>query len=341
MAGVRPMWYIILICLTLYHLVAAFYYSSPLLYFSPHLMGSPRGSENLTAVSSTPRNMDYKQIKNALNLNRSRGIGMVMKEAAQPKIVSVATHSPQSVVTGINLTEKTNFLNKKNIFNGIKISRMYKSCAVVGSSPILLGKKYGQRINMHDGIFRGNIAPTTGYEADVGNRTSARICCCTWLTDLNEKCNNMKGERLDYVISKLRYYGKGMYNREYSQFQSLRKRFSRMIAPSYEYVRKLNQRVYATSQPQELSTGVLIFSMALELCTGTIDVYGFDTEETHVKRRDGKLIGLRYNYFEYNQKPSAGWKKTPHRFAQDTKFICSHPRSNCITDSAYSPDAFE
>ncbi|XP_070616680.1 CMP-N-acetylneuraminate-beta-galactosamide-alpha-2,3-sialyltransferase 2 [Erythrolamprus reginae] len=47
-----------------------------------------------------------------------------------------------------------------------------RRCAVVGNSGNLRGSGYGHDINGHDFIMRMNQAPTVGFEADVGSRTT-------------------------------------------------------------------------------------------------------------------------------------------------------------------------
>ncbi|XP_072021438.1 alpha-2,8-sialyltransferase 8F-like isoform X1 [Amphiura filiformis] len=51
-------------------------------------------------------------------------------------------------------------------------SSPYETCSVVGSGGILAGSKCGQLIDSMDFVFRFNLAPTNGYEQDVGNRTN-------------------------------------------------------------------------------------------------------------------------------------------------------------------------
>ncbi|XP_077787897.1 CMP-N-acetylneuraminate-beta-galactosamide-alpha-2,3-sialyltransferase 2 isoform X2 [Podarcis muralis] len=51
-------------------------------------------------------------------------------------------------------------------------SQLCRRCAVVGNSGNLQGSGYGREINGHDFIMRMNQAPTVGFEADVGSRTT-------------------------------------------------------------------------------------------------------------------------------------------------------------------------
>jgi len=55
------------------------------------------------------------------------------------------------------------------------LKRAGKSCAVVGSSPTLLGKGLGNDIDAHDLVLRFNQAVVAGAEADKGSRTDVRI----------------------------------------------------------------------------------------------------------------------------------------------------------------------
>ncbi|GHE20562.1 hypothetical protein GCM10017767_10830 [Halomonas urumqiensis] len=55
-------------------------------------------------------------------------------------------------------------------------SELYnKNVAVVGSSPNLLGKKYGELIDSHDIVIRFNNASVSGYENSVGCKTHLRF----------------------------------------------------------------------------------------------------------------------------------------------------------------------
>ena len=52
----------------------------------------------------------------------------------------------------------------------------FKSCAIVGNSGKLLMSKLGREIDSHDAVIRINGAPTEGFEADVGRKTTLDLC---------------------------------------------------------------------------------------------------------------------------------------------------------------------
>ena len=51
----------------------------------------------------------------------------------------------------------------------------YATCAVVGSSGSLRNSALGAPIDAHDAVIRVNAAPTIGFEAAVGRRTTWRV----------------------------------------------------------------------------------------------------------------------------------------------------------------------
>ena len=59
------------------------------------------------------------------------------------------------------------------------------SCAVVASSGVLHGARCGSAIDAHDAVMRMNAAPTQGFEADVGNRTSLMVLNSHLVRELN------------------------------------------------------------------------------------------------------------------------------------------------------------
>lgn len=224
-------------------------------------------------------------------------------------------------VTGMKGTERLKILHELNICETKK--QKYKKCAVVGSSYNLLNSTFGTAIDAHNAVFRSNFAPTKGFETDVGTKTTVRICNKVWESTKFKRCSQQEAET---IITKLRYYTPKQYKEEYDMFLPFKS--EKIIAPSYDFLRQLNEKIYKTSTPKELTSGALSFGMALTMCDGPISVYGFDTVGVHNERRKGKLLDMPYNYYNKG-KPQLGFTGTPHKFAMDTEFICSHERGIC------------
>lgn len=214
---------------------------------------------------------------------------------------------------------------------------VFKSCAVVGSSSVLLNNSHGIDIDSHDAVFRSNFAPIRGFEKDVGSKTTVHICNKVYEKQHYKKCIEHFGA--EYTVTKLRYWSRSQYDNEYKMFEKFKDSNS-VMAPSYNFLKKLNKDIYKTSEPVELSSGSLMFAVALQMCSGKISVYGFDSEKVQKQRRNGELKNLRYSYYN-NAKPALGFTGTKHKFAMDTAFICGHPRSFCHVNDDYSPLAFE
>lgn len=63
-----------------------------------------------------------------------------------------------------------------------------RSCALVGSGGSLLYASYGEEIDSHEVVMRFNDAPTIGFEAIVGNKTTHRLVSTGAHRVLLEKC---------------------------------------------------------------------------------------------------------------------------------------------------------
>lgn len=85
-----------------------------------------------------------------------------------------------------------------------------KSVAVVGNSGKLLSHNYGEAIDAHDAVIRFNWAPTEGYEAQVGSKTTIRISNTHYLKavtddEFDEKMGkNYTGWNKDFYFTKIK-----------------------------------------------------------------------------------------------------------------------------------------
>lgn len=85
---------------------------------------------------------------------------------------------------------------------------MNTSCALVGSGGSLLFARHGAEIDAHDVVMRFNDAPTRGFEAMVGRRTTHRLISTGTHRDILERCRagygSLEGaamrERIDYAL---------------------------------------------------------------------------------------------------------------------------------------------
>jgi len=75
---------------------------------------------------------------------------------------------------------------------------MYKRCAVVGNSGVLLQREDGAAIDAHDAIFRFNDGPTDGFEKYAGSRTTHRFLNNNWSRSWLK--HRARGAHEDHVV---------------------------------------------------------------------------------------------------------------------------------------------
>ncbi|KAM9773166.1 alpha-N-acetylgalactosaminide alpha-2,6-sialyltransferase 1.1 [Syngnathus typhle] len=179
-------------------------------------------------------------------------------------------------------------------------------CAVVGTAGILNGSKMGKEIDAHDYIFRMNGAVTTGYEDDVGNRTSVYVHTAHSITtslylfkkygyksaphdegikyvmipegmrDFQWLQGLLRGERVQfgpYKNQRPRTYYSGQYNE--SRFYVLHQDFLRYVRNRFLKSPNLNKRYWAIVRP---TNGAFALFLALHTCD-IVDAYGFMTRD--------------------------------------------------------------
>lgn len=79
-----------------------------------------------------------------------------------------------------------------------------KECALVLSSGVLLGENLGDSINKYDRIVRINLAPTKGYEKDVGSRTDVIVLGAYEIRNILRNTGNLSEKFINAEIAIIR-----------------------------------------------------------------------------------------------------------------------------------------
>ena len=149
--------------------------------------------------------------------------------------------------------------------------------AIVGSSPSLLGKNLGDKIDSYENVVRFNFASVNGFEASVGSKTTARVVGMTITESHLDKFSFIK-EREDSVIvtkDKNRQLLSKVYDVDEIVF------FKDYVTDTRNTFRRLEEFIgEVTDLKKAPRTGLVILSMLLECYSKNkkIDVYGFDLQ---------------------------------------------------------------
>ncbi|KAI1896432.1 hypothetical protein AGOR_G00094740 [Albula goreensis] len=171
----------------------------------------------------------------------------------------------------------------------------WKTCAVVGNGGILTNSSCGEDIDSAQFIFRCNLPPLgNGYKKDVGNKTNLVTANPSILLD---KFAGLM-ERRHPFVENLSSYGNSFlllpafsYSRNIDV--SLRAVYTlqdfqtpaRPIFLNPKYLKSLMQFWRARGlKAERLSTGVMMASLALELCMN-VNLYGFWPFPLHPYRK--------------------------------------------------------
>ncbi|XP_062301614.1 CMP-N-acetylneuraminate-beta-galactosamide-alpha-2,3-sialyltransferase 1-like [Osmerus eperlanus] len=154
-----------------------------------------------------------------------------------------------------------------------------RTCAVVGNSGNLKGAQYGGLINSNNIIIRMNQAPISGFEEDVGSRTTHHVMYPESAIDLENNTNLVlipfKTLDLQWIISALTT---GTIKQTYLPVMS------RIKANKYRviiYNPTFFKYVYDTwleSHGRYPSTGFLSLMFALHICD-EVSVFGFGADQ--------------------------------------------------------------
>ncbi|XP_078091133.1 alpha-N-acetylgalactosaminide alpha-2,6-sialyltransferase 3-like [Mustelus asterias] len=179
-----------------------------------------------------------------------------------------------------------------------------RQCSIVSSSGQILGTGLGSEIDQSECVLRMNTAPTEGYEADVGSRTTVRVVSHTstpWL--LRQETFTSHLNTSIYIFwgpqRNMRSDGKGLV---YNMLRTIQNRFpsAKLYTLTEEQMRYCDSafkketgkdRVLSGSY---LSTGWFTFILGMEVCS-RIHVYGM-INETYCSTEGHRNVP--YHYYE-------------------------------------------
>eukprot|EP00271_Cylindrocystis_brebissonii_P013845 TRINITY_DN3422_c0_g1_i1.p1 TRINITY_DN3422_c0_g1~~TRINITY_DN3422_c0_g1_i1.p1 ORF type:complete len:599 (+),score=81.88 TRINITY_DN3422_c0_g1_i1:572-2368(+) len=177
-------------------------------------------------------------------------------------------------ILGRVTTEFMQILPSRDVLGAGKV---YQSCAIVGSSGVLMHYSLGKEITAHHLVMRFNSAPIQGFEDHVGNKTTIRLT--------NQQSWGFFEQYGELVLVPLR---------SRSSLEALirvRQRFPRMrlaaLQPSF-------LRQFAASFDFVPSTGLLGVMIALQRCH-KVDLYGFQSFREQ---------SVSYQYYDRCARPS-------------------------------------
>lgn len=198
-------------------------------------------------------------------------------------------------------------------------NKRWDTCSVVGNGGILANSRCGKMINSADFVIRCNLPPlSNGYEKDVGTKTDLVTANPTILL---KKFESLVGRRRP-LMEKLSMYGNsmlllpafsfGMNTAVCMRTLYTLQDFEAAIQPVFfnpGYLHKLSLFWRSRGLKEaRLSTGVIMTSIALELCDN-VHLYGFWPFDVHPYN----FKNLTNHYYD-DMKPKTSFHSMPVEF---------------------------
>ncbi|XP_078502706.1 alpha-N-acetyl-neuraminyl-2,3-beta-galactosyl-1,3-N-acetyl-galactosaminide alpha-2,6-sialyltransferase [Lissotriton helveticus] len=212
---------------------------------------------------------------------------------------------PETPNHGLSVPPVVHLTGYSSVPDGQALSRARcQHCAVVSSSGQMLGARKGPEIDSAECVLRMNQAPTWGFEADVGSRSSVRVVSHTSVPLLVRNATYFFQQSPDtlYVIwgpEKVLNHDKGGTYRRLLKVKDMYPR-----AQVYTLTEAMMERcdqIFKNETGKDrmksgsfLSTGWFTMILAMELCE-KISVYGMVSESYC---RDKSQQSVPYHYFE-------------------------------------------
>ncbi|XP_078385478.1 alpha-2,8-sialyltransferase 8F-like [Cetorhinus maximus] len=197
-------------------------------------------------------------------------------------------------------------------------SWQYKRCAVIGNGGILVNSSCGAEIDQADFVFRCNLPPIGGeFSQDVGTKTNLVTANPSIIA---ERYSELHARRRPFFTNLLVYNDALLVLPAFSYTINTDRSFralytlqdfqakQKVVFFNPVYLKRLNEFWRAKGiQVKRLSTGIMIVSLALELCE-EVWIYGF---WPFGKSAEGNVIP--HHYFD-NRLPRAAVHSMPTEF---------------------------
>ncbi|XP_078265687.1 type 2 lactosamine alpha-2,3-sialyltransferase-like isoform X3 [Rhinoraja longicauda] len=203
-------------------------------------------------------------------------------------------------------------------------------CIVIGNGAVLRNRTLGKKINAYDVVIRLNSGPVFGYENDVGNKTTFRLCYPESISiDRSHHDNNTTMIFVPFKTADLRWLKEVLLKKRVSLRGFWKKPPLELIYKKAQ-VRVLNPSVVQKAAfelldlpktvawpkpPQYPTTGIIALSMALTMCD-EVHIAGFKYD---AKNRNGTLHYYGNETMSTMEKRFSKCSKTLYKNSQDIK----------------------
>ncbi|XP_078585775.1 alpha-2,8-sialyltransferase 8B-like [Branchiostoma floridae x Branchiostoma japonicum] len=123
-----------------------------------------------------PRTRDIHRLSSAPRIDTAKPWTQNQAEFVKIKNVLKSILSPR--ITTVRISADLNLIRQcleSRECQGVSALRHYGTCALVGSSGILLKSRCGAEIDSSDFVIRFNLSPRDGYTKDVGKKSSMMV----------------------------------------------------------------------------------------------------------------------------------------------------------------------
>ncbi|XP_074243273.1 CMP-N-acetylneuraminate-beta-galactosamide-alpha-2,3-sialyltransferase 1 isoform X2 [Saimiri boliviensis] len=243
------------------------------------------------------------RVRHSLDVNQTG------RDPASQRLASLANHHIH-IFKRLQREKKPNNLNDtiKELFRVVpgnvdplleKRSVGCRRCAVVGNSGNLRESAYGPEIDSHDFVLRMNRAPTAGFEADVGTKTTHHLVYPESFRELGDNVSMVlvpfKTIDLEWVVSATTT---GAISHTYVPVPAkIRVKQDKILIYHPAFIKYVFDN-WLQGHGRYPSTGILSVIFSMHVCD-EVDLYGFGADSK----------GNWHHYWENN--PSAGaFRKT-------------------------------